>query len=150
MNVLCIGRHALLADHIASLFREAGAHTYPAVGLAEAAELAVQRRPDAVLCDYDLLATNSLEPWERDQRIASIPVVAVSLTRRPDEACAFDVNGIAGYLYLPTLDREAALAALAGLARRRAAADLPPADVEVDARSFRWPGVADVAAPANG
>lgn len=118
MRLLCVGRHAFLAEHIASLFREAGAETYPVVGLARAAELAVSGGPDVVICEYDLLATNPLGAWERDAALSQIPVVAVSLTRRPHEACAFDVNGIAGFLYLPTLDREAALRTLESLALR--------------------------------
>ena len=37
-----------------------------------------------------------------------MPVIAVSLTRRPHEAHLLDVNGIGGFLYLPLLDRNAA------------------------------------------
>lgn len=118
MQLLCVGRHALLADHIASVFRDAGAETRPVVGLDEAAAAVVARPPDAVLCEYDLLATNPLGSWERDPVLGDVPVIAVSLTRRPEEACAFDVNGIAGFLYLPSLDREDAMRTLAGLARR--------------------------------
>lgn len=118
MRLLCVGRHALLADHIASVFRDAGAETQPVVGLGEAAEAASASPPDAVLCEYDLLATNPLSGWERDPILGDVPVIAVSLTRRPEEACAFDVNGISGFLYLPSLDQEAAMRTLAGLARR--------------------------------
>ena len=154
MKVLCVGRHALLADHIASLFRDAGADTHAAVGLAEGATLAATMMPDAVLCDYDLLATNSLASWEGDPALATVPVVAVSLNRRPEEACAFDVNGIAGFLYLPTLDRGAALRTLAGLTRRSdAPAALPVhaerhADVPADA-GYRRPDAADAPARAG-
>lgn len=118
MRLLCVGRHAFLAEHIAALFREVGAETYPVVGLGRAAELAATGAPDVVICEYDLLATNPLGAWERDAALSQIPVVAVSLTRRPHEACAFDVNGIAGFLYLPTLDRDAALRTLESLALR--------------------------------
>lgn len=140
MRVLCVGRHALLADHIASVFRAAGTETRPVVGLREAAEVAARELPDAVLCDYDLLATNSLSAWEQDAVLADLPVVAVSLTRRPDEACAFDVNGISGFLYLPTLDRDAALRMLSGLARRSSST---PA---MDAPPYSWPSTNDTAA----
>ncbi|HEU5174241.1 MAG TPA: hypothetical protein VFT96_05755 [Gemmatimonadaceae bacterium] len=133
MRVLCVGRHALLADHIASVFREVGAETRPVVGLREAAEAAARELPDAILCEYDLLATNPLSAWEQDPVLADLPVIAVSLTRRPEEACAFDVNGISGFLYLPTLDREAALRALAGLSRR-ASGEFP-----VDASRYTLP-----------
>ncbi|MBA3890652.1 MAG: hypothetical protein H0X64_08980 [Gemmatimonadaceae bacterium] len=118
MKLLCVGRHQFLADHIASLFRETGVDARPVVGLAGAAEVATSEIPDVVLCEYDLLATNPLGSWEDDAVLSQLPVVAVSLTRRPHEACAFDINGIAGFLYLPTLDREAAARTLAALARR--------------------------------
>ena len=120
MRLLCVGRHRFLADHIAALFRDAGADTQACVGLECAATLAAGNAPDAVLCEYDLLATNPLADWERDPTLASVPVIAVSLTRRPQEACAFDVNGIAGFLYLPTLDREVALRTLASSMERGA------------------------------
>ena len=118
MRLLCVGRHAYLAEHIASRFRAHGAEAYPVVGLEPAARQACADAPDVVLCEYDLLATNPLGAWERDPVLSRVPVVAVSLTRRPHEACAFDVNGIAGFLYLPTLDHEAALGMLSALAAR--------------------------------
>jgi len=146
MRVLCVGRHALLADHIASVFREAGADTHPVVGLREAAEVAAREVPDAILCEYDLLATNPLSAWEQDPVLVDLPVVAVSLTRRVDEACAFDVNGISGFLYLPTLDRDAAIRMLAGLARR--ARGEPPV---VPPAGYSWssPTIAEAAGPAG-
>jgi len=137
MRVLCVGRHALLADHVASVFRALGAETQPAVGLVEAAVVAARTLPDVVLCDYDLLATNPLDPWERDPVLSGIPVVAVSLTRRPEEACAFDVNGIAGFLYLPTLEPEGALRVLRAMARPGMERGDHPAGVE--ASGYRWP-----------
>jgi hypothetical protein len=51
-----------------------------------------------------------------------MPVIAVSLTRRPHEAHLLDVNGIAGFLYLPLLDRDAAMriiSAAAAVSRNR-------------------------------
>ena len=118
MKLLCVGRHQYLADHISAVFRETGVDARPVVGLESAAEVAIVDVPDVVLCEYDLLATNPLGSWEHDVILSQLPVVAVSLTRRPHEACAFDINGIAGFLYLPTLDREAASRTLAALARR--------------------------------
>lgn len=118
MKLLCVGRHQFLADHISAVFRETGVDARPVVGLDNAAEVAIVDVPDVVLCEYDLLATNPLGSWEHDAILSQLPVVAVSLTRRPHEACAFDINGIAGFLYLPTLDREAAARTLASLARR--------------------------------
>ena len=125
MNLLCVGRHQFLADHIAAVFRETGVNARPVVGLENAAEVAVADIPDVVLCEYDLLATNPLDSWEHDAILSQLPVVAVSLTRRPHEACAFDINGIEGFLYLPTLDRDMAARTLAALARRSPDAERP-------------------------
>lgn len=126
MRLLCVGRHAYLAEHIASLFRAGGAVANPVVGLDRAARHAATEAPDVVLCEYDLLATNPLGAWERDPVLSRVPVVAVSLTRRPHEACAFDINGIAGFLYLPTLDHEAALRTLGALVARGAGGGVAP------------------------
>ena len=94
-----------------------GLETTCAVGLDEALGAARSVPPDVVLCDYDLLATLSIELWERDELLSRRPVIAVSLTRRPEEQHLLNVNGIAGCLYLPTLKREDALRVLAGAAR---------------------------------
>lgn len=58
-----------------------------------------------VVCEYELLATLPLDGWECDEVLRCTPVVAVSLTRRSDEVNPLDANGIAGFLYLPTLTR---------------------------------------------
>ncbi len=50
----------------------------------------------------------SLGAWEKDELLSRTAVIAVSLTRRPHEAKLLDVNGIAGFLYLPMLDAETA------------------------------------------
>jgi hypothetical protein len=120
MRVLCIGRHGVLSDHLASLFRGFGAETCSAVGLAEALVAARSFAPQAVICDYDLLATVSLTAWERDPQLARVPIVAVSLTRRPDEVHALDVNNIAGFVYLPSLERDDGVRLLAALSGRGA------------------------------
>jgi CheY-like chemotaxis protein len=109
MRVLCVGRHPFLSAHLCRFFDALGVTTRPAVGLEEAIEVAAEHRPDAVICDYDLLATIPLDGWERDPLLSRLPVIAVSLTRRPNEVHVLDVNGIAGFLYLPTLQRERAL-----------------------------------------
>jgi len=85
------------------VFREFGLETACAVGFDEALAAARPVPPDVVVCDYDLLATGSLARWERDDFLGRCPVLAVSLTRRPEEQHLLDVNGIAGFLYLPTL-----------------------------------------------
>jgi hypothetical protein len=82
--------------------------------------LARDYKPNVVVCDYDLLATLSLESWETDELLSRTPVIAVSLTRRPEEVHLLDVNGIGGFLYLPTLKPEAAHKILKAAATRNA------------------------------
>src|SRR5688500_7246000 len=106
MRILCVGRHGVLSDHVASLFKDFGAETCAAVGLTEAADIARAFAPEAVICDYDLLATVTLAEWERDPLLSRMPIVAVRLTRRPEEVHLLDVNNVAGFLYLPALQRE--------------------------------------------
>jgi hypothetical protein len=48
----------------------------------------------------------------------------VSLTRRPEEIVPAELSGIAGVLYLPSLDRGSVLAVLEG-ARRPRGVDVP-------------------------
>lgn len=131
MRALCVGRHSYLADHFATFFRDLGVDTRPAVGFREAVAVASTVRPDVVICDYDLLATLPLHAWESDPLISRVPVVAVSLTRRPNEAHLMDVNGIAGFLYLPTLEPEVAVRVLTAACPRPTVA--APG-------SLAWPG----------
>src|SRR5919205_2601417 len=100
MRILCVGRHGVLSEHLASLFRDFGAETCAAVGLSEAIGVARAFEPQAVICDYDLLASVSLTAWERDPMLSRVPVVAVSLTRRPEEVHVLDVNHVTGFVYL--------------------------------------------------
>ena len=74
--------------------------------------------PDVVICDYDLLATVPLEKWERDALLSKTPVIAVSLTRHAEELQLLHANGIAGFLYLPTLEQASALEILHAAATR--------------------------------
>jgi hypothetical protein len=83
--------------------------TRGAVGLEDALVVSRSFRPEVVICEYEVLVTLSLEGWERDELLSRMPVIAVSLTRRPHEAHLLDVNGIGGFLYLPLLERSAAL-----------------------------------------
>ena len=106
MQALCIGRHPYLSEHYARFFAALGIPTVPVVGLDEALRVAHAVSPSLVLCEYDLFATLSLDEWEQHPVLAYVPTVAVSLTRRPNEANLLDVNGIAGFLYLPTLRRD--------------------------------------------
>ncbi len=120
LRVLCVARHIFLSEHVARFFSELGLETSCAVGLDEGVVLARDFAPQVVICDYDLLATLSLEAWESDELLARTPVIAVSLTRRPTEVHLLDVNGIAGFLYLPTLEPAVAYRILNAAAARDA------------------------------
>lgn len=124
MRVLCIGRHRYLSEHLCRFFQRLGVDTIPCVGIADAPEAIRIENPDAVICDYDLLTTISLSSWEQDPILAQVPIIAVSLTRNPGEAHLLDTNGIAGFLYLPTLDLEDAYRVLAA-ARRKGGVEAP-------------------------
>jgi hypothetical protein len=137
MRVLCIGRHPFLSEHLCRFFERLGLDTIPCVGVRAAARLVPVHEPDAVICDYDLLSTMSLADWERDPAVSDVPVIAVSLTRHPGEAHLLDVNGIAGFLYLPTLDREDARRLLAAIRPKRPRIDPP--------NVLPWPGTTPVA-----
>lgn len=100
--------------------------TVACTGLEAAVREASDLCPDLVLCDYDLLATAALDDWERHPTLSRVPIVAVSLTRRPDEIHVLDVNGIAGFLYLPTLGANDARRVL-GAARPPVTYTLPSA-----------------------
>lgn len=106
LHALCVGRHRFLSDHLGVFFGRYGLTATCVVGLDEAIAAAEERVPSVVICDYDLLATIPLDEWERHETLSRLPVVAVSLTRRPDEMHPLDVNGIAGFLYLPSLRPE--------------------------------------------
>lgn len=103
MKALCVGRHRYLSDHFGQFFRKLGVDAKCVVGVPDAIDAAREHRPDIVFCEYDLLATVPLEPWERDPFLSRVPVIAVSLTRRSDEMHLLDINNIAGFFYLPAL-----------------------------------------------
>ena len=106
VRALCVGRHPYLAEHLAAFFSRHGLDTRAAVGLSGAVESSRAFAPDIVLCDYDVITTVPLDLWERDAVLARVPLVAVSMTRRPDEVNLLDINGIEGVLYLPQLTPE--------------------------------------------
>jgi hypothetical protein len=124
LSALCVGRHRFLSDHLGLYFSRIGLRTCCVVGLDEALTAVRASAPDVVLCDYDLLATIPIESWEHEAAFERVPVIAVSLTRRPEEMHLLDVNGIGGFLYLPTLDPHAALRVLE---MTRRAAEYTPA-----------------------
>jgi DNA-binding NarL/FixJ family response regulator len=118
LRALCIARHAFLSAHLARYFAQMGVVTRDAVGLEEAVATAIAMSPDVVICDYDLLATIPLESWEGNELLSQTPVIAVSLTRRAQEIHLLDTNGIAGFLYLPTLEHAPAMKILKAAAAR--------------------------------
>jgi chemotaxis response regulator CheB len=120
MVVLCVARHLYLAQHLARVLAGAGAVTRSAVGVADARGVAADCAPDVVAADYDLLATLPLREWENDDVLSRRPVIAVSLTRRPGESNALDVNGIAGCLYLPEIGASGVLRVLQAAVERSA------------------------------
>lgn len=95
-----------------------GVVTTAAVGLQAAVDTAAAASPDVVICDYDLLATIPLDGWEENDLLSQTPVIAVSLTRHAQELHLLDVNGIAGFLYLPTLEHAPAMRILHAAAAR--------------------------------
>jgi hypothetical protein len=118
LRALCIARHCFLSEHLARYFAQMGLCTTDAVGLDSTVGCADEASPDVVICDYDLLASIPLDAWEHDGLLSRIPVIAVSLTRNADELHLFDLNGIAGFLYLPTLEQGSALEILHAAASR--------------------------------
>lgn len=128
LRALCVGRHEFLSDHIARFFGSLGIDTRHAAGLQQAFEVSRAFEPEVVIAEYELLVMLSLEAWEADELLSRTAVIAVSLTRQPHEAQLLDVNGIAGFLYLPLLNAEAAMkiiAAAAASSRRRYIPPLP-------------------------
>ena len=118
LRALCIARHCFLSEHIARYFAAMGVATTNAVGLDSASESVGSVSPDVVICDYDLLAAIPLDRWEHDGLLSKTPVIAVSLTRNAEELHLLDANGIAGFLYLPTLEQASALRILHAAATR--------------------------------
>jgi hypothetical protein len=119
LHALCVGRHRFLSDHLGVFFGRYGLSTTCVVGLDEAIAASEERPPAVVICDYDLLATIPLVEWERHPTLSRLPVVAVSMTRRSDEMHPLDVNGIAGFFYLPALRPENAQRILSALTASR-------------------------------
>lgn len=95
-----------------------GVVTSNAVGIDSATEALGASSPDVIICDYDVLASVPLERWELNPILSKTPVIAVSLTRRAEELHLFDLDGIAGFLYLPTLQQESALQIMAAATSR--------------------------------
>ncbi|MGI8510204.1 MAG: hypothetical protein ACR2MQ_12845 [Gemmatimonadaceae bacterium] len=118
LHAICVARHPFIAEHFARFFSEVGVDTVAAVGLQGAVGSARRQRPDVVVCEYELLTSLPLDAWECDEVLRCTPVVGVSLTRRSDEVNPLDSNGIAGFLYLPTLSEDDARKLLYAAATR--------------------------------
>jgi hypothetical protein len=132
MRLLCVARHPFLSEHLCRYFEELGFDTIPCVGVRDAMDLVRERDADAVICDYDLVATMPIDRWEQDDVLAATPIIAVSLTRHPGEAHLNEETAIAGFLYLPTLLAEDAQRILQSLPRRRGGITPP--------NTLPWPG----------
>jgi hypothetical protein len=124
MRLLCIGRHEFLSEHLCRFFSDLGAQCESAVGVANAVMVAGTFEPHLVIAESELLTPAVLNAWSREPVLADVPVLAVSLTRRPAERISADLCGLAGVIYLPTLDRVGALALLEG-ARTPRGVDVP-------------------------
>ncbi len=125
MRVLCVGRHAFLSEHLCRVFSEAGAECEPAVGAADVLRKAAEFEPHVVVSDCDVITAALLESWAHEPALAEVPVLAVSLTRRPAESSPDDLCGTAAVIYLPALDRDQ-MAALLGSVYRPRGVSLPP------------------------
>ncbi|HEV7992451.1 MAG TPA: hypothetical protein VGP25_11545 [Gemmatimonadaceae bacterium] len=113
-----------MSEHLCRYFRELGADCAPAVGATEAHLVAQRFEPHVVVCDCDLITPALLDEWSVWSNLADVPLVAVSLTRRPEELPPLEMLGVAGVLYLPALDAAQVKALLAGAHRRRGV--MPP------------------------
>jgi len=119
MRLLCVGRHAYLSEHLCRYFRGLGADCAAAVGACDALRIATEYEPHVVVCDCDLITPTLLDEWAVEPRMTDVPLIAVSLTRRPEELPPVELLGVAGVLYLPALERSQMLALLAGAHRHR-------------------------------
>jgi len=143
MRAVCISRHRILSDHVCSIFRDTGVECQPVVGFQEGMTITRSSFPDVVICDYDLLVAAPLADWERDPLLCEVPIIAVSLTRRPEEAHFVDTNGIAGFLYLPLLDDDDAVRMVKAACMRGSMDGERKSGVRVPDNAFRWPPIED-------
>lgn len=124
MRMLCVGRHEILSEHLCRYFGELGVQCEPAVGAAQAASVAEVFEPHLVIAEFDLLTPQVQDAWSRASGLREVPVLAVSLTRRPEECLPADLSGLGGVIFLPALERTDALALL-DLARRPSGVEIP-------------------------
>ena len=134
MRLLCVGRHAYLSEHLCRLFSELGTQCEQAVGVSAVARIAASFEPHLVVAESDLLSPAVLDAWSRDGALHEVPVLAVNLTRRAGECAVAELSGLAGVIYLPSLDRTDALVLLRAALRPRGV-EVPFGTVE----SAPWP-----------
>ena len=120
MRVLCVARHAFLSEHFCRVFGLSGASCEPCVGGASVLPAVARFEPEIVICDSDVLTPALLDSWSGEPALASIPVLTVSLTRRPDDSLPADFADPTAAIYLPALDRAQRAALLASVHRPRA------------------------------
>ena len=119
MRVLCVGRHAFLSEHLCRYFGELGAQCEPAVGSSEVLDAAARFEPHVIICEWDLLTTTLLDVWSKERPLSGVPVLAVTLTRRPDDVLTEESSTTAAALYLPAISKEQGRALLAAMHRPR-------------------------------
>lgn len=119
MRLLCIGRHQYLSEHLCRFFGTDDVQCESATGVSAAPLAAAHFEPHLIVADGDLLNPSVLEAWSRDDALHHVPVLAVSLTRRPEEYTSAELSGIAGVIYLPHLKADEAMALLQGACRPR-------------------------------
>lgn len=118
MRVLCVSRHQFLSEHLCRYFGTLGATCEGVVGIGDVVHVSASFEPHLVVSDYELVTPALLDQWLREPALADVPVLAVSLTRRPDEGMS-TMAGVAGAIYLPGLDRETARSLLLAAYRPR-------------------------------
>lgn len=137
MRVLCVARHQILSEHLSRFFERFDVAAAPVVGMRQARVAAATYDPDLVLCDYDLLTPTQLALWRADPSASMVPIVALSMSKRPDEIVAIDARGVHGFLYLPTLEPETVRTLFSSLRRQRDGVAVP--------KRLSWPGTNPVA-----
>ena len=137
MRVLCVGRHAFLSEHLCRYFSDTGAECEPAVGATEALRKAGEFEPHVVVSDADLLTPALLDSWATEPALSDVPVLAVSLTRRPEESSPAEFSELAPVLYLPGLELERVIALLSSLHRPRGVSAPPGWRVDDPTSSVR-------------
>jgi hypothetical protein len=121
MRVLCVGRHAFLSEHLCRVFGAVGALCEPAVGPLEVPRAATRFEPAVVVCEGDLLTPQVLESWAHEPALSGVPVLAVSMTPRPDDLIPAELSATdpTAVVYLPSLERAQLAALLASVSRPR-------------------------------